>query len=176
MAFKTMFESLFSTWLIKQLEVRFGLMEAEVVTRFSELALPFVASLAIVWFVYRFISSNLQREFAGAEEKQRLLDEIGGLRTRLVRFRIEMQRDINGSRSKAEWEADFHEIENAVASRIEAFASKAEAEIYLHRGTIQRVLAETIPHQRIIDIAVHDLEHLREFIKAYSRRHKDDRH
>jgi len=176
MAFKTMFESLFSTWLIKQLEVRFGLMEAEVVTRFSELALPFVASLAIVWFVYRFISSNLQREFARAEEKQRLLDEIGGLRTRLVRFRIEMQRDINGSRSKAEWEADFHEIENAVASRIEAFASKAEAEIYLHRGTIQRVLAETIPHQRIIDIAVHDLEHLREFIKAYSRRHKDDRH
>ena len=62
--FKTIFEGLFYSTIIKFLESRFGLMEADVIAKFSAIAVPSAASFVVIWAIYRFIEKNLRQEFA----------------------------------------------------------------------------------------------------------------
>jgi hypothetical protein len=57
--FKTMYEGLFYAWTLKQLERYLGLQEAEVIAKFSEIALPFAASVATILVLYRYIHRDL---------------------------------------------------------------------------------------------------------------------
>ncbi len=69
--FKTIFEGLFYSTIIKFLESRFGLMEADVIAKFSAIAVPSAASFVVIWAIYRFIEKNLRQEFA-LENRPRL--------------------------------------------------------------------------------------------------------
>jgi hypothetical protein len=166
--FKNIFEGLFYSWAIKQLEVYLGIMEAQVTAKFAEVGISLVGVVAIVWLLFRYIGSNLRREFL--TERQVLLDEIALLRGRLVSLRIELVQDAQGQKSAADWEKEFGSLQQEIEHKIEALAGKAEAHIYSRRGNVMRNLASKHPNQRLIDIAVHDLDHLKDFIAAYSRK------
>ena len=120
-----------------------------------------------VWFAADYF---LYRRPTPRQRKEQLLAEIARLRTKLVRFRVEMVKQEALKKSEKEWDREFGEIAKEIREKIVAFAGEPEAEIYDARGTIKRHFGEgTLPHQRVLDIVVHDLEHLREFIKDYSR-------
>ena len=53
--FKTMFEGLLYTWVLKQLERHLGLPEAEVLAKLSDIGVAFFASIALVWFLYQYV-------------------------------------------------------------------------------------------------------------------------
>jgi hypothetical protein len=119
-----------------------------------------------VWRVERVRVNSLER----TRGTQTLLDEIADLRAKLVRLRIELVRDPKGTAmSVEEGERRFKEIEKTIGKKIEMLAGKAEADIYLSRGNIQRAVGVSNVHQLYVDICIHDLDHLREFIKDYSR-------
>jgi hypothetical protein len=130
-------------------------------------------AFAAVWFA-AFQVWNAEHKKVHAtgsrEEARKQLAEIGRLRRRLVELRVEMARDEYGAKSEAEWEEEFGRLATEITGKIRAFAGDAEAEIYDARGNINRRVGKGLPpHQRIIDIVIHDLDHLREFIKDYSR-------
>jgi hypothetical protein len=64
--FKAIFENLFYAWLMRELERRFGLMEAEVIAGFSSIAVPVCASIALTWGLYRYLKRELTRELSGS--------------------------------------------------------------------------------------------------------------
>lgn len=104
------------------------------------------------------------------KDKQRHLDEIAALREQLVHLRIEMEGDKAGIKKSEEWQEKFLDLEGKIAFEIEQFSSKAEANIYRIRGNLKRDLSRHRKHQIYIDMAAHDVDHLKEFIKAYSRK------
>jgi hypothetical protein len=61
--FKTMFEGLLYTWVLKQLERHLGLLEAEVLAKLSDIGVAFFASVALVWFLYRYMANSFRHEF-----------------------------------------------------------------------------------------------------------------
>jgi hypothetical protein len=106
------------------------------------------------------------------ERKQRLLNEIAELRIRIGVMRIEMENDFRNNRfSEANWQPKFDALQNEIASRIEQFASPAEADIYRHRGNIQRPISPMGGYLNplLVDTCVHDLDHLDKFVRDYSR-------
>jgi hypothetical protein len=130
-------------------------------------------AFAAVWFAaFHVWKAERKKVDAGCsrEETRKQLAEIGKLRRRLVEFRVEMVQDQKGSKTEQEWEKEFGAIAAEITEKIRGFAGDAEADIYDARGNISRRFGPgTPPHQRIIDIVIHDLDHLREFIKDYSR-------
>src|SRR5262249_584885 len=135
---KNIFEGLFYSWAIKQLEVRLGIMEAQVTAKFAEVAISLTGAVAIVWLLFRYIEANLRREFL--TDRQSLLDERGVVGGKLVSLRIEMLLDHKGQKSEADWEKEFGSLQQEIEQRIEALAGKAEAQIYSRRGNVMRNL------------------------------------
>jgi hypothetical protein len=107
------------------------------------------------------------------QKKQQLLDDISALRLQLTGLRIDMERDIGAKQfSHSHWEQKLAALENVIASKIEAFASKAEADAYRSRGNIQRPLNPMMgghANPVHVDACIHDLDYLRQFIIDYSR-------
>lgn len=100
----------------------------------------------------------------------KLLDDISSLRKNVAELRIAMQQDVNGTiKSVEEWEKDFKKLESKITAKIKRFASPAEARIYNIRGNIIRNFGPSFPpHQRFIDICIHDLDHLKDFVIRHS--------
>jgi hypothetical protein len=110
------------------------------------------------------------------QQKQQLLDEIAELRTEMVRLRIEMEQDL-GPRciSSTEWQRRFDDLQARIAAKIEQFSTKAEAQAYSNRGNINRPpnpMMGGFLNPLHLDLCIHDLDYLREFIQDYSR-HKN---
>ena len=62
--FKTMFEGLLYTWVLKQFgKGTVGLLEAEVLAKLSDIGVAFFASVALVWFLYRYMANRFRNEF-----------------------------------------------------------------------------------------------------------------
>lgn len=91
------------------------------------------------------------RSLEVTKRNQGVLDEIADLRERLIRLRIEMQKDAP-KKSPEEWAAIYHDLENQIAKRIELFASHAEAVNCRARGNITRRTGDVPPHQLYIDL------------------------
>jgi len=88
-------------------------------------------------------------------------------------MRIQMENDFHQKRFiETEWQPRFDALQDEIAAKIEQFASPAEAHIYRHRGNIQRPLNPTMVgylYPLLVDICIHDLNHLDKFIRDYSR-------
>jgi hypothetical protein len=106
--FKTMFEGLLYTWVLKQLERHLGLPEAEVLAKLSDIGVAFFASIALVWFLYQYVVKSFQRELenipklslsfaADATVKHR----SGAIQT-FIRVKNEARNDISGAQVKIE--------------------------------------------------------------------------
>jgi len=110
------------------------------------------------------------------QEKQQLLDDISALRERVGEMRISMERDVaNRTFSEKHWLPILQDLENQIASKIEQFASKAEAIVYRHRGNLKRPANPMMGgplNERLVDICIHDLDHLRQFVLEYSRKNE----
>ena len=105
------------------------------------------------------------------EHKQAYLNRIADLRYRLAELRIDMEKPEATETAPETWEQRFHALEDEIAQNIEAFATPAEAAIYRTRGNIVRRFGPQFPlHQLYVDLCIHDLDYLRDFVKAYSRR------
>lgn len=101
--------------------------------------------------------------------KQADLDEISDYRQKVVELRIDMVRDFAGKkRSTKEWEQIYKDLADEIAAKIEDFASHAEAVAYRIKGNVNRKVSK-VPHQLYIDLCVHDIDYLRDFIIDYSR-------
>ena len=79
-----------------------------------------------------------------------------------------MQKDAP-KKSREEWAAIYHDLGNQIAKRIELFASHAEAVNCRARGNITRRTGDVPPHQLYIDLCIHDMDYLRQFVIDYSR-------
>lgn len=130
-----------------------------------------------VRFLLRLLSEPAKVYYAEKERaealqskwlKQRDLDDLTELRTRLAQLRIEME-NAPVVRSKNEWGKLYHALEEEIAEKIEKFSTKSEAGLYRTRGNIPRPIRLSAPaHQIYIDTAIHDLDYLKEFILRYS--------
>src|SRR5258708_99484 len=60
--FKTMFEGLLYTWVLKQMEKYLGVPEAEVIAKLSEIGVAFFAAIALVFFLYQYIAATFRRD------------------------------------------------------------------------------------------------------------------
>jgi hypothetical protein len=101
-------------------------------------------ALPLVWTVdsdARRRAAERKKIIAHNQKRQKLLDEISGLRERVGAMRIEMEQDYYARTfNEPDWEKRFDALQNEIASKIEQFSSKAEAVAYRHRGNIQRPL------------------------------------
>jgi hypothetical protein len=111
---------------------------------------------------------------ADRANKARLLNEISELRTQMVTLRIEMERDRSLPRhSDVEWNARLNDLEGRIANKIEQFSSRAEAEIYQHRGNVLRPINPNMGgylNPLHLDICIRDLDYLQKFIQDHSRK------
>ncbi len=141
----------------------------------SKYAQAIFAALAFtaLWFAAYQVWKAERKEVVSLQTRlgrRAKLAEIAELRKRLVEFRVLMVRDQQGLKSEAEWDAEFRCLASRITEKIKDFAGEAEAAIYDARGNIIRRFGDGAPpHQRVIDIVMHDLDYLREFIKDYSR-------
>ena len=89
-------------------------------------------------------------------------------------MRIDIERNINaGIFNEKQWEGKFDALQNEIASKIEQVSSKAEAMLYLHRGNLKRPINTNMGgflNHRLVDICIHDLDHLSQFIRDFSRK------
>ena len=103
--------------------------------------------------------------------KQAYLNRIAELRQKVAALRVEMEKTEARNKPPEKWAGEFHALENEIAQNIEAFATPAEAAIYRTRGNVIRRMGPGLPaHQLYIDLCIHDLDYLRDFVKAYSRK------
>jgi hypothetical protein len=112
------------------------------------------------------------------QSKQRLLNEIAELRIRVGEMRIEMETFYRQNQFQAvDWQPRFKELERQIASRIEQFASPAEADLYRHRGNLERPISPMggYANPLLVDMCIRDLDHLDEFVRHYSRQ-KESKH
>jgi hypothetical protein len=150
--------------------VIFGALTDNKYTKVTLLALAFCGA----WYAaYTIWAAERTKIVARDQRRQTLLDDISALRERVGAMRIEMERDYHAKTfNEADWEKRFDVLQDAIASKIEQFSSKAEAIAYRHRGNIQRPLNTNMGgflNHRLVDICVHDLDYLRTFIHDYSR-------
>ncbi len=126
-----------------------------------------------VWYREHVEKEKLQEKLiVKLKNRQKLLNEIGELRIRIGAIRIEMENDFRQRKfSEAEWQPKFDSLQDEIAAKIEHFASPAEAHIYRHRGNIQRPISPMggFLNPLLVDICIHDLNHLDQFIRDYSR-------
>ncbi len=152
-------------------------------------ALTFVIYTVMAWlliFIFRLIfldqfyfwkkererAIELETTLLNRGAKQQLLDEIAALRTKIVRFRIDTDRDYRKNRLDEKGrKTEFDGIQDEIALKIEQFSSKAEAEAYRNRGNINRPISPMggFVNHPLVDICVHDLDYLQQFILDYSR-------
>jgi hypothetical protein len=115
--------------------------------------------------------NNFEQSIAERDQqKRRLLNEIAELRIKVGTMRIEMEQDYNHHRySESQWLLKFDALQDEVASKIEQLSSSAEAQLYRHRGHIQRPPNPTggFLNPLLVDICIHDLEHLKNLIQDY---------
>ena len=106
--FKTMFEGLLYTWVLKQLERHLGLLEAEVLAKLSDIGVAFFASVALVWFLYRYMANSFRHEF---ENRPKLslsyaadatVKHSNGAIQTFIRVKNEARNDISGAQVKIE--------------------------------------------------------------------------
>ena len=126
-----------------------------------------------LWKRDQKLISNLQTRISSNQNKQQLLDDISTLRERLGTMRIEMERhNRNKTFDEAFWSKTVGVVQDGIASKIEQFSSKAEAIAYRHRGNIVRTLNPQVGgflNPLLVDVCIHDLDYLRQFIHDYSR-------
>jgi hypothetical protein len=109
------------------------------------------------------------------QKRQQLLDEIASLRNQMVNLRIEMEKDIVRPQrrcSDAEWNRKLDALQQAIATKIEQFSSKAEADTYSSRGNIPRQINTNMGgyvRPIFLDVCIYDLDYLKQFIHDYSR-------
>lgn len=131
----------------------------------------------LVFFPYQLWKAN-RAEISALKDQisaKASLGEITDLYDETIRLLHDMERDHNCGKGVEHWEAKYKSLEEAIHAKIEAFAGKPEADIYARRGLIdhtKQTFGMLPAHQLYIDSARHDIMHLREFIKAYSRRGK----
>lgn len=100
---------------------------------------------------------------------QRLLGEIGTLRTRLSALRIEMQEPEATQKSFNHWHDTFMIIDKKIGRKIAELAGSGEEQLHRNRGNMTRRFgAGCPPHQLVIDLCIFDLDRLAVFIRHYS--------
>jgi hypothetical protein len=106
--FKTMFEGLLYAWVLKQLEKHLGLLEAELLAKLSEIGFAFFASLALVWFLYRYIANGFRRELENIPKLSlsyaadaTVRHSNGAIQTD-IRVKNDARNDISGAQVKIE--------------------------------------------------------------------------
>jgi hypothetical protein len=114
--FKTMFEGLLYTWVLKQLDKYLGVPEAEVIAKLSEIGVALFAAVALVYFLYQYIAATFRREAeAEINKKQRLKlsfaadktqKRVNGSKLTYLYATNEGQNDVSGVQVKIE-EARF---------------------------------------------------------------------
>src|SRR3954467_6335889 len=57
--FHSIYEDLLKAAVLKRLSAVMGIEEAELVSRLTEMALPIVGSVAVVWFLYGYLKREL---------------------------------------------------------------------------------------------------------------------
>jgi hypothetical protein len=139
-----------------------------------------IAGLEIILILpYRLWKSNkaeinlLKATADQKKEKRRLLDEIGELRAEMINLRIEMDNDIGPKMvSDSEWSKRLEELKNRIADKIDQFSSNAEANAYRYIGNVPRPINTNMGgflHPMHLDICIHDIDYLKQFIIDYSR-------
>jgi len=112
--------------------------------------------------------NNFEQSIAERDyQKHRLLNEIAELHIKVGTMRAEMERDYNHRRySESQWQPKFDALQDEIASQIEQYSSPAEAQLYRHRGHIQRPPNPTggFLNPLLVDICIHDLEYLKNLI------------
>jgi len=107
------------------------------------------------------------------QKKQQLLDDIASLRNQMVQVRIEIEQDIGRRQyDDGEWNRKFAALEQTIASKIEQFSTKAEADTYRNRGNIPRPTNPVMGGSQnsvLLDVCIYDLDYLKQFIIDYSR-------
>jgi hypothetical protein len=137
----------------------------------------------LVAFVVRLASAPVTLYYEERDRADRLfvargeeavLAEIAGLRSQMVQVRIEIEQDIGLRQyNEANWNEKFAALEGAIASKIEQFSGKAEADLYRNRGNILRPINPVMgAHQNpvLLDVIIHDLDYLKDFIHRHSPR------
>ena len=128
---------------------------------------PFADS---VLFAVSFIAATVLLGIAAAApSRQARLNQIGALRDRMVALRISLEQDQQGLISVEEGERQYRDLQDAIAYQIRKLQSAAEERIFRTKGNITRRIS-THPHQKMIDFCIHDIDHLKDFVKDYSRR------
>ncbi len=163
-----------------------GYFGIKAVTTGSDIQDNFIAALVafvITWFVaflVRLFSLPAkyycdEKERADRNEaqkrKQELLDEISALRVEMTALRVDMDHDPKRV-SDAEWRNKFDGLQDKIAAKIEQFSSRAEADAYRHRGNVPRPINTNMGgflRPLHLDICIHDLDYLKQFIIDYSR-------
>jgi hypothetical protein len=107
------------------------------------------------------------------QKKQQLLDDIASLRNQMVTLRIEMEQD-RGVKTFGDiyWSERLAALQQAIASTIERFSSKAEADTYSNRGNIPRTINIAMggfTNPLWLDVCIYDLDYLKQFVIDYSR-------
>jgi len=109
-----------------------------------------------------------------ARGEEAVLDEIAGLRSQMVQVRIQIEKDISQARyNEANWNEKFAALEGAIASKIEQFTGKAEADLYRNRGNIVRISNPAVGgyvNPVLLDSIIYDLDYLKDFIHRMSQR------
>jgi hypothetical protein len=106
--FKTMFEGLLYTWVLKQLERHLGLLEAEVLAKLSDIGVAFFASGALVWFLYRYMANSFRHEFENIPKlslsyaADATVKHSNGTIQTFIRVKNEARNDISGAQVKIE--------------------------------------------------------------------------
>ena len=117
--------------------------------------------------------NNFEQSIAERDyQKHRLLNEIAELHVKVGTMRAEMERDYNHRRySESQWQPKFDALQDEIASKIEQYSSPAEAQLYRHRGHIQRLPNPTggFLNPLLVDICIHDLEYLKNFMTRFCR-------
>ena len=116
--------------------------------------------------------NNFEQSIAERDyQKHRLLNEIAELPIKVGTMRIEMEQDYNHRSnqrrySESQWQPKFDALQDEIASQIEQYSSPAEAQLYRHRGHIQRPPNPTggFLNPLLVDICIHDLEYLKNLI------------
>lgn len=122
-----------------------------------------------VWHADRTALNKAEAELDRRAAARRLLGEIGTLRTQISALRIEMQQPQALQHPLKYWTDRHLAIDVEIGRRIEELAGPGEAQLYSNRGNIQRRVGQGLPpHQLAIDLCMHDLDALRDFIRDYS--------
>ena len=161
--FQPIFELFFVGSLRGWLEKYMPVSEAEVIARISEVALPIVALILLIWALYRFLKREIKRQFIN--EDARL--ELAKLRTEGVDLR---NRCMPLTTSLSEWIAECQSWTKRVIEAINKI-SQADAEWFKTLDAVPpaRIFLESSNSEQSLTYRMHDfyLVKLEDLIKKY---------